>query len=46
MRKARKIKLIKYLTKLLINRDTLEIKVYCMLKSDCENGKLQTGPLI
>ena len=30
MKIARKNKLIKYWTKLLINRDTLEFKVYCI----------------
>ena len=43
MKIARKIKLIKYWTKLLTNRDTLEFKVYCMLKYDCDNGNDYKG---
>ena len=43
MKIARKIKLIKYWTKLLTNRDTLEFKVYCMLKNDCDNGNDYKG---
>ena len=43
MKTLRKIKLIKYWIKLLSKRDTLEFKVYTMLKNDCENGNSYNG---
>ena len=43
MKISRKIKLIKYWIKLLSRRDTLEFKVYIMLKNDCDNGNNYKG---
>ena len=43
MKILRKIRLIKYWIKLLSKRDTLEFKVYTMLKNDCENDNIYNG---
>lgn len=43
MKLSRKLILIKYWIKLLSRRDTLEFKVYSMLKNDCDGGNDYKG---